>query len=101
MLGLAGFISMFWMQSYRSAKRSLQDTSAIADQVVTSLPVGLIATDKDGKIAFFNSAAERITGLDLAQARGKEPDSYSAKPFLRIKGILRPWRIDIRKRNGM
>jgi two-component system sensor histidine kinase HydH len=74
-LGLAGFISMFWMQSYRSTKRSLQDTSAIADQVVTSLPVGLIATDKVGKISFYNSAAERITGLNLAQARGKEPES--------------------------
>src|SRR5690606_13527684 len=60
LLGLAGFISMFWMQGYRSAKKSLQDTSAIKDQVVTSLPVGLIATDKHGKIAFYNSAAERI-----------------------------------------
>jgi two-component system sensor histidine kinase HydH len=74
LLGLAGFISIFWMQSYRSAKKSLQDTSAIRDQVVTSLPVGLIATDKHGKISFFNSAAERITGLDLPQARGKEAD---------------------------
>jgi len=72
-LGLAGFISMFWMQSYRSAKKSLQDTSAIADEVVKSLPVGLIATDKDGKIAFYNSAAERITGLNLSQAQGKDP----------------------------
>jgi two-component system sensor histidine kinase HydH len=73
-LGMAGFISMFWMQSYRSAKKSLQDTSAIADEVVTSLPVGLIATDKDGKIAFYNSAAERITGLNLSEARGKDPE---------------------------
>ena len=76
LLGLAGFISMFWMQGYRSAKKSLQDTSAIKDEVVNSLPVGLIATDKDGRIAFYNSAAERITGLDLAQARGKEPDTF-------------------------
>jgi two-component system sensor histidine kinase HydH len=73
-LGLAGFISMFWMQSYRSTKKSLQDTSAIADEVVTSLPVGLIATDKDGKIAFYNSAAERITGLNLSDAQGKDPE---------------------------
>jgi two-component system sensor histidine kinase HydH len=87
-LGLAGFISMFWMQSYRSAKRSLQDTSAIADQVVTSLPVGLIATDKDGKIAFYNSAAERITGLDLAQARGKEPDRILPSHFCGLKESL-------------
>lgn len=88
LLGLGGFISMFWMQSYRTAKRSLQDTSAIADQVVTSLPVGLIATDKDGKIAFFNSAAERITGLDLSQARGKEPDTVLPSHFCGLKESL-------------
>jgi two-component system, NtrC family, sensor histidine kinase HydH len=75
LLGLAGFISMFWMYGYRSAKQSLQDASAIKDQVVTSLPAGLIATDKTGKIAFYNSAAENITGFDLSQARGKDPDT--------------------------
>lgn len=87
-LGMAGFISMFWMQSYLSAKRSLQDTSAIADQVVTCLPVGLIATDKDGKIAFSNSAAARITGLDLTQAQGKEPDSILPNHFCGLKEFL-------------
>jgi two-component system sensor histidine kinase HydH len=76
------------MQGYRSAKKSLQDTSAIKDQVVTSLPVGLIATDKDGKIAFYNSAAERITGLDLAQARGKEPDSVLPRHLCGLKESL-------------
>lgn len=88
LLGLAGFISMFWMQSYRSVKRSLQDTSAIKDQVVTSLPVGLIATDKDGKIAFSNSAAERITGIEPAQALGKEPDSIFPNNFCELKKFL-------------
>lgn len=88
LLGLAGFISMFWMQGYRSAKKSLQDTSAIKDQVVTSLPVGLIATDKDGKIAFYNSAAERITGLDLAQARGKESDTVLPRHLCGLKESL-------------
>jgi len=88
LLGLAGFISMYWMQGYRSTKKSLQDTSAIKDQVVTSLPVGLIATDKDGRIAFYNSAAERITGLDLAQARGKEPDSVLPSHLCGLKESL-------------
>ena len=71
LLGLAGFISMFWMQNYRAARRSLRDTSAIADEIVTSLPVGLIATDREDRIAFFNASAERITGLDLSGARGR------------------------------
>jgi two-component system sensor histidine kinase HydH len=76
------------MQEYHSAQKSLQDTSAIKDQVVTSLPVGLIATDKDGKIAFYNSAAERITGLDLAQARGKESDTILPRHLCGLKESL-------------
>jgi two-component system sensor histidine kinase HydH len=87
-LGLAGFISMFWMQSYRSTKKSLQDTSAIADELVTSLPVGLIATDKDGKIAFYNSAAERITGLDLSKERGRDPENILLRHFSGLKESL-------------
>jgi len=87
-LGMAGFISMFWMQSYRSAKRSLQDTSAVKDQVVSSLPVGLIATDKDGRIAFFNNAAERITGLDLGEAQGRDADQILPRHFCGLKDAL-------------
>ncbi|BBO77371.1 PAS domain-containing sensor histidine kinase [Desulfosarcina widdelii] len=87
-LGLAGFISMFWMQSYRSTKKSLQDTSAIADEVVRSLPVGLIATDRDGRVAFYNSTAERITGLNLFDARGKDPETILPSYFCGLKKML-------------
>jgi len=76
------------MQSYRTTKESLQDTSAIAQEVVTSLPVGLIATDKDGKIAFYNSAAERITGLNIAAAHGKDADSILPNHFCGLKESL-------------
>jgi two-component system sensor histidine kinase HydH len=87
-LGMAGFISLFWLQNYRSARRSLQDTSAVADQVVASLPVGLIAMDKNGNIAFFNTAAERITGLDLSRARGEAPDAVLPYDFRAVKASL-------------
>jgi two-component system, NtrC family, sensor histidine kinase HydH len=87
-LGMAGFISMFWMQSFKTAKRSLQDTSAFANEVVRSLPVGLIATDKNGKIAFYNSAVERITGLDLSNARGEDPESILPNHFCGLKDAL-------------
>ena len=74
LLGFGGFISLFWAQSYRSAKRSLQDASAFADEVVTNLPVGLIATGRDGKIAFFNASAEKITGINFTEAIGQDPE---------------------------
>ena len=70
-MGFGGLVSLSWMQNYRVAQKNLQDTTAYADEIVTHLPVGLIATDPSGNIAFFNSAAERITGLDLTQLRGK------------------------------
>ncbi len=73
LLGAGGFMALFWAQSYRATKRLLQDTSAFADEVVTSLPVGLIATDREGRIAFVNAAAEKITGLEAQEIRGRIP----------------------------
>ncbi|MCB2168717.1 MAG: PAS domain-containing protein [Deltaproteobacteria bacterium] len=73
-MGFGGLVSLSWMQNYRVAQKNLQDTTAYADEIVTHLPVGLIATDPSGKIAFSNAAAERITGLDLTVLRGKSAD---------------------------
>ncbi len=73
-LGLAGFISIFWMHRFQSTSRTLQDTTAFTDKIISSLPVGLIATDKDGNIAFYNSSAKKITGIDLSRAIGKNPE---------------------------
>ncbi len=74
-LGFGGFVSLFWMYSYRGAKKSLQDTSAFADEVVGHLPVGLIATDQSERITFFNAAAEKITGLKKTVALNKKPET--------------------------
>ena len=71
LLGVAGFLALFWLNSYRSTRRMLQDASAFADEVVASLPVGLIAADPDGRIAFFNHAAEKITGRSRHDAIGR------------------------------
>jgi len=74
LLGFGGFVSLFWMHSYRVAKRSLQDTSAFADEVVSHLPVGMIATDRSGRVTFFNSEAEIITGLNKHLIQNQKPD---------------------------
>jgi two-component system, NtrC family, sensor histidine kinase HydH len=88
LLGFAGFVSLFWMQSYRSARRSLQDTSAFADEVVAHLPVGLVATDREGRIAFFNAAAARLIGVGPAEALGREPDEILPAPLCGLKQSL-------------
>lgn len=84
-LGFGGFISLFWAHSYRTASRSLQDTSAFANEVVSNLPVGLIATNRDGNIAFFNSTAETITGIDIDSALGKKPETVLPDQWCGLK----------------
>ena len=74
LLGFGGFISLFWLHSYRVARRSLHDTSVFANEVVRHLPVGLVATDRSGKVIFFNAAAEQITDLNEDIIQDQKPD---------------------------
>ena len=70
-LGFAGFTTMLVARRYRTTRRRLQDTSAIADEVVSGLPAGLIVTDSLGNIILANPAAESITGLAAENIRGR------------------------------
>ena len=88
LLGFGGFVSIFWMYSYRTTKQTLQDTSAFADEVVTHLPVGLIATDRSGRVTFFNPAASKITGLPSSTAMGRLPDSILPAQLCGLKAEL-------------
>lgn len=88
LLGFGGLVSMFWAQNYRTARRTLQDTSAFADEVVSNLPVGLIATDRHGKVAFFNDQAETITGKSAAVAMGSDLDQVLPSHWCGLKEHL-------------
>jgi two-component system, NtrC family, sensor histidine kinase HydH len=88
LLGFGGFVSIFWMYSYRSAKKSLQDTSAFANEVVTHLPVGLIATDHLGRVTFFNPAAAKISGLAADRVKTHAPDQILPLPLWCLKQEL-------------
>ncbi len=88
LLGLAGFVSLFWMHSYRAARRSLADTSAFADEVVSNLPVGMVATDSHGRIAFFNAAAANLTGISPAEALGRPPAEILPDPLCGLRQVL-------------
>jgi two-component system sensor histidine kinase HydH len=87
-LGFGGFVSLFWAYNYRVTRRKLQDTSAFAEEVVSNLPVGLIATGSDGRITFLNEAAEKITGLSPDTARGKRSEEALASPWCELKDLV-------------
>jgi two-component system sensor histidine kinase HydH len=93
LLGFGGLLSMFLAQRYRSTRRLLQDKSAFTDEVVSSLPVGLIATDRNQRIAFFNEAAVRITGLKLQEAIGKDFEEMVSTRLCGLSAFLNPGQI--------
>ena len=84
-LGLAGFVSLFWMHNSRRWRRILRDQQAMAAEVVASLPLGLVISDPAGRIAMINDTAlgmfgkqrHEVSTADAAAGKAKEaqPDS--------------------------
>ncbi len=71
LLGFGGVVSLFWAHNYRISRQLLLDTRAFASEVVASLPVGLVVTDSDNRIAFLNAAAEDIAATPLGTVAGQ------------------------------
>lgn len=61
-LGLAGFVSLFWMHNTRRWRRMLRDQQVMAAEVVASLPLGLVLSDPAGRIAMINDTALGMFG---------------------------------------
>jgi two-component system sensor histidine kinase HydH len=85
-LGLAGFISLFWAHSFKDSRRKLEDSRALASEVVTSLPLGLITSDPSGNLSMSNDAAlsmfqtttETVRGKSVRNIPGLDWDSITA-----------------------
>ena len=73
-LGLASVVSLFWASSYRASRRQLSDARAVSAEVVAALPVGLVVTDRENRIAYVNRAAGRFTGREQAGLAGLSPE---------------------------
>jgi two-component system, NtrC family, sensor histidine kinase HydH len=71
LLVLGGVVSLFWAQSARASHRQLLDFRALATKVVASLPVGLVVTDREGRVAYVNGVAERVMGRPAPDLVGR------------------------------
>lgn len=70
-LGFAGFVSLFWAYNYRRSRRLLKNSRALATEVVTSLPLGLITSDTGGGVSIVNATALSMLGLSQKQVLDK------------------------------
>ncbi|ABB36911.1 signal transduction histidine kinase, nitrogen specific, NtrB [Oleidesulfovibrio alaskensis G20] len=62
LLGVAGFISLIWAQNVRRARKELESTQALSDEIVSNLPEGLVVLDAAGDVSFMNNAARAMLG---------------------------------------
>ena len=86
----AGVIALFLAQAYRSTKASLSRVKAFSDNLVENMPMGLLAIDRDDRIASFNQTAGAVLELSADKILGSEAAEVLSKPLadflLRLKG---------------
>jgi two-component system sensor histidine kinase HydH len=74
LVGFAGFMLIFLVQSNRATKASLTRIKAFSDNVVENMPIGLIALDDHHRIAACNHIAESVLQLSVPNMMGKNAD---------------------------
>ncbi len=77
-LGLGGLASLFWADRHRRSRRLLMDAQALSQEVVTSLPSGLLTRDPDGRAGIVNDTALDMLGLSRADVAGRLLDDIAA-----------------------
>lgn len=78
-IGLAGVISLFWAHNHRRSRRMLRDSQAMATEVVTNLPLGLLTDDPAGNVALINNIALELLNISRSDASGA--------PLARLPGL--------------
>lgn len=81
LVGVGGWLSLAAVQGYRVSQRTLGDIKAFTALLVAKLPVGIIATDQDGRITTWNNAATEMTDVSEKDALGKLPEEILPEDF--------------------
>ncbi|BHH83344.1 ATP-binding protein [Desulforhopalus sp. 52FAK] len=63
LVGLGGTLSFFTLRNLKGSEKQLGKMRGFNDALVSSLPIGIIATGDNGTLQVINDAAEKITGV--------------------------------------
>ena len=72
LIGLGGMTLLLSFQERRSAKIALSREKAFSSHLVRNVPTGLVATDENGEVKFFNHIAGKILDADPARLIGRD-----------------------------
>jgi len=83
-LGLTGLVSLFWAQNHARSRRLLQDTRAFASELVTSLPMGILAVNDASNIVYVNEVAARLLKRDISGTKNKKTTEILPSSLLEL-----------------
>ena len=63
-MAVVGFISLYWAQRAQRSRRKAGRSKAIVEEVMYSLPDGLIVTDNNDQIVYMNELCRRLLRCD-------------------------------------
>ena len=83
-VGLGGWFSLSAVQGFRISQKTLNDMQAFTSLLIAKLPVGVIATDRGGRITTWNGAISQLIGLKSGQATGRRPADILPEQLVRF-----------------
>ncbi len=70
LVGCAGVMLLFLAQNYRSTRASLAREKVFSDNLVSRMPIGLVAVGQDSRVTAVNSVAEATLGIRAVDVIG-------------------------------
>ncbi len=86
LVGVGGWLSLLTLQGLKGSQSRLQRIRAFTDMLISSMPVGLIATDSQGNIRICNHSAVEIVGVSETDAMGHLPEKVLPMPLADVLG---------------
>ena len=84
LVGIGGLLSLILVQTFKGSQLRLKTMSTFTDTLVSSLPVGLIATAPNGEIRTCNRSAIQMLNLDQLKSVGKRLDDVLDKQIVSL-----------------
>jgi len=80
LIGFGGWLSILTLQGLKGSQSRLRRVEAFRDILISSLPVGLIATDTKGGIILYNKFSQELTGISEEEALGGDSAVFDKMP---------------------
>lgn len=74
LVGVGGWLSLLTLEGLKGSQRRLSRIKAFRDILISSLPVGLIVIDSEGKIILCNQFAEQLASVVENEVVGSAPE---------------------------